>query len=107
MKKLRREKKGQSVLEYTMVLLIVLGAFFIFQKYIVRGFSGRWKGVGDSLGQGRLYDSQKTKRCALFRDEVTWYDEDCFEARCDCLSVLADTTTCEDCVAGCVDPMCD
>ena len=66
--------RGQSVVEYMILIVFILGAFLVMQKYIVRGFAGRWKDIGDSLGQGRLYDSNKTIECAYdFRYYNMWY----------------------------------
>ena len=81
-------KKGQSVVEFTAVVLFILGAFLVFQKYIVRGFSGRWKGVGDSLGQGRIYDPKKTVECAFdprpgTAETGVWFDKDCYKTTCE------------------------
>ncbi len=107
--KLIRKHRAQSTLEYVVLLIFVMGAFLVFQKYIVRGFSGRWKSVGDSWGNGRLYDPKKTVECAndMFNDrENVWYNVPCFEAACvdSCLKVYvpATCTSCIDsCQAGC------
>lgn len=73
-------KKSQALLEYMTLIVFILGALFVMQKYIVRGFSGRWKGVGDSLGQERLYDSNTTTSC-VYDDQYhhIWYSERAFE----------------------------
>ncbi|OGX28682.1 MAG: hypothetical protein A2705_03160 [Omnitrophica WOR_2 bacterium RIFCSPHIGHO2_01_FULL_52_10] len=95
-------------MEYIMLIVLVLGAFLVFQKYIARGFAGRWKAVGESLGQGRIYDPRRTTECIFdFQYTSLWYDKACFEGSgCDCLSVRANTTTCEDCIVGCAAPEC-
>ncbi len=108
---LRRPKEnGQSFIEYVVVIMLVMGAFLVFQKYIVRGFAGRWKAVGESLGQGRVYDPKMTTEC-IFDSLYTnlWYDQACFKSRgCDCLSVLATTVTCQDCFnPACVTVICN
>jgi len=82
-----------------MLVILILGALFVFQKYITRGLSGRWKSVGESLGQGRIYDPRMTTEC-IFDSLYTnlWYDQACFVAQgCDCLSVRANSTTCVGC----------
>jgi len=78
----RRRKKGQTVVEFAAVVLFILAAFVIFQKYIVRGFSGRWKQVGDAIGQGKIYDGQLTIECAYDPSTGAWFDQDCYEANC-------------------------
>ncbi len=87
------------MLEYTLLIIFFLGSILLFQKYIVRTLSGRWKGVGDSMGQGRLYDPNFTIECG-WRNGV-WYDMACYRANCDCKSVAANATTCEACIASC------
>lgn len=49
-------KKGASTLEYMALIVFVLGAFLVFDKYIIRGFWGQWKKAGDAFGQGKEYD---------------------------------------------------
>ena len=101
---LRRQKIiGQSLIEYVTLIVLILSAFLVFQKYIARGFSGRWKSVGESLGQGRIFDPKLTTECIYdFQYTSNWYDQACFKAdQCDCLTVRANTTTCRDCIQGC------
>ena len=69
-------------MEFTAVVLFILAAFLVFQKYIVRGVSGRWKQVGDSLGQGRIYDATKTIECAFDPQTGVWFDKKCYDANC-------------------------
>jgi len=47
---LKRKKRGQSTMEYAMLLVIVLGAFVATSNYIKRGLQGRWKDTVDGLG---------------------------------------------------------
>ena len=51
-----RMKKAQSLLEYTILMVIILAAFLTMQVYVKRGFQGRWKGAVDDLGE--QYDPQ-------------------------------------------------
>lgn len=84
------------------MVIFILGAFLVFQKYIARGLSGRWKAVGDSFGQGRVFSESKTKECVY--DYIyfnKWYDRDCYEASCDCQTLQANATTCKDCIKLC------
>lgn len=50
--------KGQSTLEYTVLVLIVMGAFIAASDYIKRGIQGRWKSAVDDLGD--QYDPRTT-----------------------------------------------
>lgn len=105
---LRHRKFGQSFVEYMALILFISIVFLVFQKYIARGFSGRWKTVGESLGQGRIYDPNRTMEC-IFDPQYTnlWYDSDCFErSSCDCLTAQATPATCRDCIQRCADPKC-
>lgn len=100
----RRRIKGQSLIEYIVLIVLILGAFLVLQKYITRGFAGRWKAVGESMGQGRIYDPRMTTEC-IFDSLYTnlWYDQACFESQgCDCLSARANADTCK----NCFDPAC-
>ena len=103
--------KAQSATEYVFFLLIVLTVFVYFQKYLVKGISGRFKTVGDSFAQGRLYDGDKAKtsECAfdVFTDSGLWYDSRCFYDTCgvkDRISTAATDGDCRDCISSCVIP---
>ena len=48
---LKLMKKGQSTVEYAILLIIILGAFVGAQNYFVRGIQGRWKTAVDDLGE--------------------------------------------------------
>ena len=77
---LRRRRAGQSLIEYIVLIVLVLGAFLVFQKYITRGFAGRWKVVGESLGQGRIYDPKLTTECVFDPPFGVWYNKACVES---------------------------
>jgi hypothetical protein len=108
-----RKKRAQSLVEYIALITFILAAFLVFQKYIARAFSGRWKTVGDSIGQGRIYDPVKTTECAYdFQFTNSWYNVTCFEQDCDCFSVrhTEDTnvpTLCEQCITACNTSRCN
>ena len=53
---LRIMKKGQTTIEYAMLLIVVIGAFLTIQNYLKRGVQGRWRDAVDSLGD--QYDPQ-------------------------------------------------
>ena len=48
---LRLVKRGQTSLEYAVLLIIVIGAFIAIQNYMKRGVQGRWKSAVDDLGE--------------------------------------------------------
>ena len=43
-------RKSQSMLEYTILMIIIVAAFLTMQVYLKRGFQGRWKQAADGLG---------------------------------------------------------
>jgi len=45
-----RRKKGQSTLEYAVLIIIIIGALLSIQVYIKRGIQGRLKGATDDIG---------------------------------------------------------
>ncbi len=104
----RKTKKGQSVLEYATLIIFILIVFLAFQKYIVRGLSGRWKSSADGFGYGRQYSPNKTVECVQFNATV-WYDAKCYDSTpCDCETIQANVITCNDCVTiTCSNPLCN
>ena len=44
-------KRGQSTLEFVMLLVIVIGAMVAMQMYIKRAIQGRWKDTMESIGE--------------------------------------------------------
>ncbi len=108
---LRRDKKnGQSLIEFLALVLFILAIFLVFQKYIVRGIAGRWKTVGDSIGDGKIYDPNKTIECAFDQQyTLAWYGQIWFENNCEgaCLRSSASAAACTACIEGCQTPQCD
>lgn len=49
-KYLKRKKRGQSTLEYAVLIIIIIGALLSIQVYIKRGIQGRLKGAADDIG---------------------------------------------------------
>ena len=45
-----RKKKGQSTLEYAILIIIIIGALLSIQVYIKRGVQGRLKQAADDIG---------------------------------------------------------
>lgn len=48
---MRRHSRGQSTLEYAILVTIVIGALIAMQIYVKRGFQGRWKSTVDDFGE--------------------------------------------------------
>lgn len=46
-----RSRKGQTILEYTVILIVILGVMIAMKDYIKRGFQGRWKSATDDFGE--------------------------------------------------------
>ena len=106
-------KRGQSLIEYASLVVFVIAVFLFFQLYIARGFSGRWKEVGDSFGNGKAYTPKATDQCGndVFTDrEDVWYEVECFKQNCfdDCFkfqdTVAYSQSACRGCIAGCPCP---
>ena len=71
-------KKAFSVVEYTVLFVIIIGAFLVMRNYIQRGIFGLWGQSGQSFSFGRQYDPQKTIECAFDEQSNLWYDRNCF-----------------------------
>lgn len=50
----RLKQKGQTLLEFAVLFIVLVGALFAMQKYIKRGVQGKWKESID--GMGKQYD---------------------------------------------------
>src|SRR3989338_440963 len=46
----RKRQKGQSTLEYAVLIIIIIGALLSIQVYIKRCIQGRLKGAADDIG---------------------------------------------------------
>jgi uncharacterized protein (UPF0333 family) len=44
------QKRGQSTLEYAVLIIIIVGALLSIQFYIKRSIQGRWKQAADDIG---------------------------------------------------------
>jgi hypothetical protein len=62
---MRLKRGGQSMLEYSILICIIIAAFITMQIYIKRGFQGRWKSAVDELGD--QYDPNKTNSVFTYR----------------------------------------
>ena len=67
-----RLNKGQSVVETTLLIIIVMAALLSASNYIKRGIQGRWKESTDSLGEQYDPTSMQTNiRYALDANSTT------------------------------------
>ena len=62
----KRRAKGQSTIELTVLLIIVMGALLAGQVYFKRGIQGRWKTAVDELSE-ELYDPFLTDSNITYR----------------------------------------
>ena len=46
----RRYRKGQTTLEYIVLLIVVMGALLAISNYFKRGLQGRWKSAIEDMG---------------------------------------------------------
>ena len=46
----KKRQKGQSTLEYAILIIIIIGALLSIQMYIKRGIQGRLKSATDDIG---------------------------------------------------------
>lgn len=84
-----KSHKAIAVIEYAILIILVMVALFTFRDYILRGFQGNYKQMGESVSFHRQYNAYATISCRCD-----------FAARCE-----ADGKTCHD--AGlCYDEMC-
>lgn len=60
---LRRKNKGQSAIEYSAILIVVMGALLASSNYFKRGIQGRWKSSVDELGD--QYDPRTANTSVL------------------------------------------
>ncbi len=50
-------RKGQSTLEYALIIAVVVGGLLLMQHYVRRGYAGRLKSSSDEMGE--QYDPAK------------------------------------------------
>ena len=60
--KLLRKMKGQSTLEYAILIIIIIGALLSIQVYIKRGVQGRLKQATDDVGEQFSVGNQNSLR---------------------------------------------
>ena len=45
------KRKGQSTLEYAIIIAVVIAGLLAMQHYVKRGYEGRLKGASDDMGE--------------------------------------------------------
>ena len=63
-----RNRKGQTILEYTVILIIILGVMIAMKDYIKRGIQGRWKSATDDFGD--QYDPQSINSNIIYATQA-------------------------------------
>lgn len=69
----QRKRKGQSTLEYAVLIIIIIGALLSLQTYIKRGIQGRLKSATDDIGDqfsGGNTNVQKAVRTVSYTQET-------------------------------------
>ncbi len=62
-----KNKRGQSIVEYAVIIVIVMAVFLTMQHYVKRGLQGRWKASVDDLGE--QYDPRYVNGHTLYTYE--------------------------------------
>jgi Flp pilus assembly pilin Flp len=57
-------RRGQSILEYTVIVIIILGVMIAMKDYVKRGIQGRWKSATDDFGE--QYDPQSINSSIVY-----------------------------------------
>ena len=89
-------RKAFSVVEYTVLFVIIMSAFFYLRPYIQRGIFGMWGQSGKGFAFGRQYDAQKSIECNFDAQSGKWYDLNCYEAQSQ--SCNAGDTACQEAI---------
>ena len=61
-------RKGQTLLEYTVILIVILGVMIAMKDYVKRGIQGRWKSSADELSD--QYDPQHINSNIFFATQI-------------------------------------
>jgi Flp pilus assembly pilin Flp len=63
-----RNRKGQSILEYTVIMIVILGVVITMKDYVKRGVQGRWRAATDDFGD--QYDPQTVNSNIVYATQV-------------------------------------
>jgi cytoskeletal protein RodZ len=67
------QKRGQSTLEYVVLIIIIIGALISIQVYIKRGVQGRLRSAADDIGD--QYDDGNTNVLKTTKRASETYEE--------------------------------
>lgn len=84
-----RRKKGQSTLEYAILIIIVIGALLSIQVYIKRGIQGRLKQATDDIGDQFSPGNTRVNKVMTTNSKT----EDTFKAGVTTSKLLAEEVT--------------
>jgi len=106
------ERAGSTV-EYMALVIFLLAALLVFQRYILRAFWGKWRAAGDTFGHGRQYDPRGfgiegsdggTLQCMFVYDDPddpandngVWVEQPCYD---ECILTIGSEGQCRaDCI---------
>ena len=57
---IRNRRRGQSMIEYLMLLTIIIAALLSAQRFLKASLMGHWKAIADQYGSGRQYEPGRT-----------------------------------------------
>jgi hypothetical protein len=72
-------RKGQSTLEYALIIAAVVAGLFVMQHYVKRGYQGKLKSASDDMGQqfdpasykGNITQTQSATVHQVVKDQTT------------------------------------
>jgi Flp pilus assembly pilin Flp len=70
--------RGFSIVEYTVLLLVIASAFAISWQYVQNGIQGQFRRAGSGFAFSRQHEPQRTRDCIWDDRLVLWYSEKCF-----------------------------
>ncbi len=59
-----RQNRAQSLLEFTVLIIIIMAVFLSMSSYVKRGIQGRWKSAVDDFSD--QYDPQQTNSTTTY-----------------------------------------
>jgi Flp pilus assembly pilin Flp len=63
-----RNRTGQTILEFTVIFIIIMGVMIAMKDYMKRGIQGRWKSASDDFGE--QYDPQSINSNIMFSTQA-------------------------------------
>ena len=64
------QRRGQSTLEYAVLIVVIIGALLTIQTYIKRGVQGRLKSASDDIGDQYSDGNQNETRTTIRNSHV-------------------------------------